>query len=226
MKIFFSILAILTVILVGVWFFGRSGVDTNPPENPNTTFPVSSSTQDIARLQVQYDQFLADPNTQNTFTTFNLQGKQVTLSTMMQALGGKIEPRVAQLLDQSQWGFYKCKNDNAHGKQELVLSMRYLLQNGYHGSLYDDQVNGLILWEQSLLADVTPIIFPYQHVSAQGPFKADDPSQFVTFRYAPINIEGEGTSTIGYIWVDDILLIGNSSGCLLKVQELLYDTNA
>lgn len=194
--------------------------DVQNAENPSDT---------DAAITEAFDLFITDQYPDDTWLQFTNEGTPVALSEGMDALSTSIDRNLVSLLDDYQWQMYKCDALKG-GKAGIVLSLYFKYNPEYPGNLYVDQLRYMDTWEETLFADMQPVLFPYKIYGTasmqSSSFENNAQYTFSTLREAKVRLSDGAEGYIGYIFVGDELLIGNDQQCLLQAQEMLFDTGA
>lgn len=237
-KIIFA--TVVVAILCLVWFFSARLTDPEAPPAPtgsNTINVFPDSTPRVSyesqagqeKIQAAFYGFLSEPTAINTWTTFSEKGQIVPLRAALAALSAKIEPSIERLLDQGKWQFYQCAGAT-EGQRHVVISLRFSLQQNYVGDLYADQQRGFRLWEQTLFRDMATILYPEEYFritpTQTAEFVTDMKYPYAQVRIAPVRFSDGSAGQLSYVFVGDELLLGSNTECVIKAQELLFDTSA
>jgi len=157
----------------------------------------------------------------------------VALSVLGEALDLGIEPGVLRLLDEYQWQLYRCPYapEAAGVGSDIIVSLRFSLQSvSQQATLPAQRARGFEIWEQTLLADVAPVLYPVAYYRSlpqqQGVFRNVAEYSQVGLREVSVVWPDGRSGVLGYVVVGDELLIGTSRACLLEAQEFLFDTSA
>lgn len=236
-KIIFA--GVIVALLCLVWFFTSGfGEEELPPvagSNTITIFPDSSAQVGYEteagqeKIRQAFSDFLSQPAAIDTWTTFSDGGQVVPLQAMLASLDAAIEPSIVRLLDQGKWQLYQCPAET-EGQRHVVLSLRFSLQQNYMGNLYADQQRGFRQWEQTLFKDTLTLLYPEEYFrippTQTADFATDGAYPYAQVRTAPVRFSDGSVGQVGYVFIGDELLVSNNTACMIKAQELLFDTSA
>lgn len=239
MKYLLVLFFILGLGAVVTWLlFDKDAVvePSNEPTQDVTVFetdPINLPTE-VSEEQIvsEFESFLVSPTSEDVFSTVRVNGRPVALSQFADVLGGGIDSRFASFLDESAWQLYRCANtDLSYSASDIVLTMRLDLLPGDPLELYRSQMSALSQWERSLFNDLRPIIYPAEYYSGTPTLATSfiDNEQYPyisLFRQAIVRLDDGTDLQFAYLRVSDEVLVGNNIDCLLRAQELVFDTGA
>ncbi len=225
--------------LLTVWVTPGVSEERSEPELAGGTFfpaPVPRTGEfalDRQRLREAYATFLNSNDSLNRWTTFTDAAGTVPLSLFLTALDARINQPVMELLDQQLWQLYRCPfaEQNMTKGSDIVFSLRFSVRPPEEqATLPLRRERGLSTWESTMVRDLAPILFPISYYSSlpvtTQVFVNVPEISVVSVREIPV-MWPDGRSTVfSYVLAGDELLIGTNRECLLRAQELLYDTSA
>lgn len=237
-KILLIILAIVVLLVIGLYFFIQkkpsqtiTAPDNAPnqqsetPVSPSTsqstiTVPAGTSDEDIQKAFANFaSQESAEPLRWSKFN--DSKNQPISLDEFANAVGINLKPQLKMILDVNDYELFAC-NDGGMANHGVFMNIRLLPD--YNGNLYQDEVKFMRLWENSLFQDTAKIIFPNFN------FTRDQLQQSITFkdgayRYADVILPDNTSGSINYNLVDDYVIISSSKDCLEKASEYVFSTS-
>lgn len=228
-------LAIILIFITALYVLLQSDVDTAPtievvPAMEETEEFDFGSQQSVTPLAIQnsFTQFLtAETESPSTWRTLSVAGERVPLQDFLDAVEAEVASGILSLIDQREWMLNRCQLSQSDADRFIVLSLRFALQSNYPGDLYQDQIQNLRIWEQSLVEDTLPILFPSEYYGVKPKritqFIDNQQYSYVNLRTAEVAFPNNQQMTIGYVFIGDELLVSNNIECLINAQEYLFD---
>ncbi len=147
----------------------------------------------------------------------------VPLSQWLVSIGATIPSPLLSLLKDDRWVVYKCA-----ASERLVFSTHTKLLPNYSGNLFADQVLYLKNWEETLVDDLSPVLFPNlsttQKLLKLTPFV--DGARNEVMRYSTVRLPDGTNVKVGYMLIGDELLFGTDRQCIFEVQDQFFDLRA
>jgi len=193
-------------------------------QNINKTPNAASSTTSVAAIKDAFNKF-ASSTPSNAIEFVNLTDsnkKNISLQEFSQAINLNINPQIKQLLDLNKFDLFACPPNNGNKEIGLVIEIRLL--SDYQGNLYSDEISYMKNWEKTMFNDTRSVLFPDIN------FTPELLKQNIVFkdgkhRYAQIVLPGNTAGFLEYELVDDFVVISNSSNCLNRAVDQLFDTS-
>lgn len=221
---------VLFLISCGLWWSTVSVPSSETAVDLESSVDVgiinlSTGTSRYESIRSGYFDFLASPSVKTwKKMLYEKEQRPATLSDFLQAIGMKVDDGLVSRLDQNEWYLYRCAsvNNDVHGGGNVVLATRFLRPE----DSLDIQRN-LLAWESTMIAFVSQLLFPYDLYRADptvvGSFSAAPEYSYATLRTVPVQVDGYGQAEIGYLYFDQVLLIGGDRHCLREAEERLFE---
>lgn len=151
-------------------------------------------------------------------------GKIVPISTFLNAIDAKINPKMKELVGSNYYGLFYCINDKKEKEYGIALDVGS--EDSGKLKSYNSQVkDSLAQWEPDMLKDLHNILYPDANLDDKT-LNQKLVFRNGTFRYADFILSNNNTS-INYTVKDSPInrvYISTSQSCLQKALAFLFDT--